>query len=106
LKQHGHRVVAGPASGLNRIVDVTPAHIARRQPGPIPASQHLQEDHGVYHPTRNGVNMPTTTDTSRTAHLLALMKKGDDAFNARDFAALVISAFWDAVLLRKQIGLA
>lgn len=24
----------------------------------------------------------------RTAHLLALMKKGDDAFNARDFAAV------------------
>jgi len=33
--------------------------------------------------------MPTTTSiTSRTAHLLALMKKGDDAFNARDFAAV------------------
>ena len=31
--------------------------------------------------------MPTTTDTSRTARLLALMKRGDDAFNARDFAA-------------------
>jgi hypothetical protein len=32
--------------------------------------------------------MPTTTpDTSRTARLLELMKKGDDAFNARDFAA-------------------
>ena len=30
--------------------------------------------------------MSTTTDTSRTARLLALMKKGDDAFNARDFA--------------------
>ena len=29
-----------------------------------------------------------TTGTSRTAHLLALMKKGDDAFNARDFAAV------------------
>lgn len=28
-------------------------------------------------------------DTStRTAHLLALMKQGDDAFNARDFAAM------------------
>jgi hypothetical protein len=33
--------------------------------------------------------MPTTTDnTSRTAHLLGLMKKGDDAFNARDFPAV------------------
>ena len=32
--------------------------------------------------------MPTTTDTSRTARLLALMKKGDDAFNARDFAVV------------------
>jgi ketosteroid isomerase-like protein len=33
--------------------------------------------------------MPTTTDTGdRTARLLALMKKGDDAFNARDFAAV------------------
>jgi ketosteroid isomerase-like protein len=30
----------------------------------------------------------TTDDTSRTAHLLALMKKGDDAFNSRDFAAM------------------
>src|ERR1700742_9775 len=32
--------------------------------------------------------MSTTNDTSRTAHLLALMRKGDDAFNARDFAAV------------------
>ena len=33
--------------------------------------------------------MTTATEgTSRTAHLLALMKKGDDAFNARDFAAV------------------
>ena len=30
----------------------------------------------------------TTHDTSRTAHLLALMKKGDDAFNSRDGAAM------------------
>ena len=30
----------------------------------------------------------TARDTSRTAHLLALMKNGDDAFNARDFAAV------------------
>ena len=33
--------------------------------------------------------MPTTTsNTDRTAHLLALMKKGDDAFNSRDVAAM------------------
>jgi hypothetical protein len=33
--------------------------------------------------------MPTATEnTSRTAHLLALMTKGDDLFNARDFEAL------------------
>jgi SnoaL-like polyketide cyclase len=33
--------------------------------------------------------MPTTTqNSSRTLHLLALMKKGDDAFNSRDFAAV------------------
>jgi len=33
--------------------------------------------------------MATTTDhASRTAHLLALMKRGDDAFNSRDFAAM------------------
>ena len=32
--------------------------------------------------------MATPTSTSRTTHLLALMKKGDDAFNARDFAAV------------------
>jgi ketosteroid isomerase-like protein len=30
----------------------------------------------------------TTPDTSRTARLLALMKKGEDAFNSRDFAAM------------------
>ncbi len=30
----------------------------------------------------------TTQDTSRTTRLLALMKQGDDAFNARDFAAM------------------
>ena len=30
----------------------------------------------------------TTVTTTRTAHLLALMRKGDDAFNARDFAAV------------------
>jgi len=36
--------------------------------------------------TKKGVPMPTTTDsTRRTAHLLELMTKGDDAFNARDF---------------------
>ena len=33
--------------------------------------------------------MTATTDTtSRTAHLLELMTSGDDAFNARDFAAV------------------
>jgi len=30
----------------------------------------------------------TIQNISRTTHLLALMKKGDDAFNARDFAAV------------------
>ena len=30
----------------------------------------------------------SSTNTSRTAHLLALMKKGDDAFNARDFEGM------------------
>ena len=30
----------------------------------------------------------TTDDTSRTAHLLELMTKGDEAFNARDFEAV------------------
>ena len=33
--------------------------------------------------------MATTTDgTSRTTHLLALMKQGDDAFNSRDVAGM------------------
>ncbi len=32
--------------------------------------------------------MTTTTGTDRTAHLLALMKQGDDAFNAHDLAAM------------------
>jgi hypothetical protein len=30
----------------------------------------------------------TTHSTSRTTHLLALMKKGDDVFNARDFEGM------------------
>src|SRR6266576_2136631 len=39
--------------------------------------------------TKKGVPMPTTTDsTRRTAHLLELMTKGDDLFNARDWEAL------------------
>ena len=29
---------------------------------------------------------PVTENSSRMTHLLALMKKGDDAFNVRDFA--------------------
>jgi len=38
---------------------------------------------------RQGAPVTTTTDnTSRTTHLLELMKKGDDAFNVRDFAAM------------------
>ena len=32
--------------------------------------------------------MKENQHTNRSAHLLALMKKGDDAFNARDFAAV------------------
>ncbi|HSU64483.1 MAG TPA: ester cyclase, partial [Burkholderiales bacterium] len=33
--------------------------------------------------------MPTATkNTSRTEHLLALMREGDDLFNARDWQAL------------------
>jgi hypothetical protein len=37
----------------------------------------------------NGALMDTTThNTNRTAHLLALMKKGDDAFNSRDLSAI------------------
>jgi SnoaL-like polyketide cyclase len=38
---------------------------------------------------RKGALMATTTQSaSRTTHLLALMKKGDDAFNARDFEGM------------------
>src|ERR1700685_326218 len=32
--------------------------------------------------------MATSTETSRTTHLLALMKQGDDAFNDRDVEAM------------------
>jgi hypothetical protein len=53
-KQRSHRVVAGPASGLNHIVDVTPAHIAGRQPGPKPASQRRPEGHRVSQPRPGG----------------------------------------------------
>jgi len=37
--------------------------------------------------------MATITDTSRTTHLLALMKKGDDAFNAQNVAAMNATIF-------------
>src|SRR5258708_1246258 len=53
-----------------------PGRGGRSEPPPPPAS-------------KKGAVMPTPTDTnSRTARLLALMKKGDDAFNARDFATV------------------
>jgi hypothetical protein len=32
--------------------------------------------------------MTTEATTNRTPHLISLMKKGDDAFNARDFAGM------------------
>jgi ketosteroid isomerase-like protein len=34
------------------------------------------------------MNLISTHHTDRTAHLLALMKQGDDAFNSHDFAAM------------------
>src|SRR5215469_3190696 len=37
---------------------------------------------------RTAVMTSMAQGASRTAHLLALMKKGDDAFNDRDFAAV------------------
>src|SRR3954453_23324792 len=46
-------------------------------------------DHRRRKAAATGALMATTTiDTSRTAHLLARMKEGDDAFNARDVAAM------------------
>src|SRR5215472_6227993 len=41
----GQHRVADPASGVNRIGCVMPAHAARRQPGPRPASQHRRRSH-------------------------------------------------------------
>jgi len=38
--------------------------------------------------TGGGLMATMTDNATRTAHLLALMTKGDDAFNARDFAAV------------------
>jgi hypothetical protein len=63
----------------------------------------------------------TTGTTDRTAHLLALMKKGDDAYPATGKAfdvefgqtvkwdgdrVIQIAAFWDAAEQARQIGLA
>src|ERR1700693_4001339 len=39
-------------------------------------------------PREEALMATTTQSTSRTIHLLALMKKGDDAFNARDFEGM------------------
>ena len=38
--------------------------------------------------TKESTMMRENQDINRTAHLLTLMKKGDAAFNARDFAAV------------------
>src|SRR5262249_59012437 len=55
---------------------------------PLPAQRGAPTPPAVTHETEEGY-MATMTDTAaRTAHLLALMKKGEDAFNARDFAAV------------------
>jgi hypothetical protein len=59
------------------LVQTRSSDIAAAPPAAWAAGQH------------EGAIMTTTTEgTSRTAHLLALMKKGDDAFNARDFATV------------------
>src|ERR1700680_4588922 len=42
----------------------------------------------VYNQRKGAIMATTTQSTSRTIHLLALMKKGDDAFNARDFEGM------------------
>jgi hypothetical protein len=46
--------------------------------------------------------MTTIAPTSRTTHLLELMKKGDDAFNSRDFAAM--SALHDPNMIAHVTG--
>ena len=38
----------------------------------------------VYNQRKGAIMATTTQNTNRTTHLLALMKKGDDAFNSRD----------------------
>ena len=49
----------------------------------------------------------TTQHSSRTAHLLALVKKGDDAFNSRDFAGSTSPRLpkWDGDLLIEEFAL-
>jgi len=43
----------------------------------------------THHRPGKGILMATTTDNpGRTAHLLALMKQGDDAFNSQNIAAM------------------
>jgi hypothetical protein len=46
--------------------------------------------------------MAANTETSRTAHLLALMKQGDDAFNRADFEAM--SAVHDENIVCYMVG--
>ena len=48
----------------------------------------IGETHHHPHEAEGGLMATMTDNATRTAHLLALMKKGDDAFNARDFAAI------------------
>jgi len=64
----------------------TPRRSQRTTPRPSRPSAEPTSSHVL------GAGMSTSTDTTdttnRTAHLLALMKKGDDAFNSRDVAAM------------------
>ena len=77
----GRRDAAGPAWNW---LPLAPSARTRMQRTASRSSRPSTE----VSPTRKEVIMPITTDTSRTARLLALMKRGDDAFNARDFAAV------------------
>jgi hypothetical protein len=57
---------------------------SRNEVRPRPRNRKLTD----YRASKGALMANTTQNSSRTTHLLALMKKGDDAFNSRDFAAM------------------
>src|ERR1017187_8299169 len=79
------RSLAGPRVPSSSSPPPTPrrSRDARGRPHAEPRPSGRERHH--HHPAKGALMTIPTQDTSRTARLLALMKKGDDAINTRDW---------------------